>query len=54
MYVAKNTSQDVSVRIVRHRRTMSARIRLQKTVEKPPEGIFGGLRPRSFLSGAIF
>ena len=39
VYVDENTSQAASVRIVRYRRTMSARSRLRKLAEKP-EGLF--------------
>jgi len=38
VYVGKHTSQAASVRVVRRRRTRSARGRLQKTVEKPRRG----------------
>ncbi len=40
VYVAENTSQAVSVRVVRLRRTRSARSRLQSLLPESPKGDF--------------
>ena len=42
--MAENTSQAASVRVVRHRRTRSARGRLQKLVGKARKGFFDSLK----------
>ena len=44
VYLGENSSQAASVRVVRLRRTRSARSRLQKNCQKAPEGIFDSLK----------
>ena len=44
VYLDENTFQAASVRVVRHRRTRSARSRLQKNCLKAPRGIFDSLK----------
>ena len=46
VYVGENTSQAASVRVVRQRRTRSARSRLQNTGGKPRKGFFDKLKRR--------
>ncbi len=44
VYVGKNTDQAASVRVVRQRRAMSARSRLQSFCRKSPKGFFDSLK----------
>ena len=50
VYLTENTSQAASVRVVRRRRTRSARSRLQKLVGKARQGFFDSLK-RDFSGG---
>ena len=43
VYLGENTFQAASVGVVRHRRTRSARSRLQKNCQKATRGIFDSL-----------
>ena len=54
MCAGENTSQPVSVRIVRRRRTVSARNGLHPPCRKTPQGFFDSLRPAPDRALAFF
>ena len=54
MCVGENTSQPVSVRIVRRRRTVSARNGLHPLCRKTPQGFFDSLRADRSRSALFF
>ena len=53
VYVGENTSQAASVRVVRQRRTRSARSRLQNTGGKPRKGFFDKFKRLPQNEGAV-